>query len=127
MCGIIGYAILAESTTIWTAYLGYAVLGGIGSGMDGENNNAVNYGSIYAFKALGGSFAGGVAALIMTGTLWDSASYNWPRGFFFGACLGLLAALTLIFLVRRPTAAEMEMAVRKSEEREAQKAKPAMA
>ena len=24
----------------------------------GENNNAVNYGSIYAFKALGGSFAG---------------------------------------------------------------------
>ena len=25
----------------------------------GETNNAVNYGSIYAFKALGGSFAGG--------------------------------------------------------------------
>ena len=36
----------------------------------GENNNAVNYGSIYAWKALGGSFAGGVAALIMTGTLY---------------------------------------------------------
>ena len=33
VCGIIGYLILAESTTIWTAYLGYAVLGGIGSGM----------------------------------------------------------------------------------------------
>ena len=33
----------------------------------GETNNAINYGSIYAFKALGGSFAGGVAALIMTG------------------------------------------------------------
>ena len=32
----------------------------------GETNNAVNYGSIYAFKALGGSFAGGIAALIMT-------------------------------------------------------------
>ena len=93
----------------------------------GENNNAINYGSIYAFKALGGSFAGGVAALVMTGTLWGAASYAWPRGFFFGAGLGLLAALTLIFLVRRPTEAEMEMAVRKSEEREAQKARPAMA
>jgi len=34
----------------------------------GETNNAINYGSIYAFKALGGSFAGGGAALIMTGT-----------------------------------------------------------
>jgi MFS transporter, OFA family, oxalate/formate antiporter len=80
----------------------------------GENNNAVNYGSIYAFKALGGSFAGGIAALVMTGTLWGSASYNWPRGFFFGACLGLLAALTLIFLVKRPSEQEMEAAVRRS-------------
>ena len=34
----------------------------------GETNNAVNYGTIYQFKALGGSFAGGGAALIMTGT-----------------------------------------------------------
>ena len=34
----------------------------------GETNNAINYGSIYAFKALGGSFAGGLAAFIMTGT-----------------------------------------------------------
>jgi MFS transporter, OFA family, oxalate/formate antiporter len=33
VCGIIGYGILAVSTNIWTAYLGYAVLGGIGSGM----------------------------------------------------------------------------------------------
>src|SRR6202030_4767658 len=32
----------------------------------GETNNAINYGSIYAWKALGGSFAGGVAALIIT-------------------------------------------------------------
>ena len=40
----------------------------------GETNNAVNYGSIYAFKALGGSFAGGVAALIMTGTLYGTAT-----------------------------------------------------
>ena len=34
----------------------------------GETNNAVNYGSIYAWKALGGSFAGGGAAFVMTGT-----------------------------------------------------------
>src|SRR5215469_8617682 len=33
ICGVVGYGILAESTTIWEAYLGYAVLGGIGSGM----------------------------------------------------------------------------------------------
>ncbi len=39
----------------------------------GETNNAINYGSIYAFKALGGSFAGGIAALIMTGTLYGTA------------------------------------------------------
>ena len=28
-----GYGLLAQSTNIWEAYLGYAVLGGIGSGM----------------------------------------------------------------------------------------------
>src|SRR5260370_15009711 len=33
ICGIVGYAITAYSTSIWGAYLGYAVLGGIGSGM----------------------------------------------------------------------------------------------
>ena len=92
----------------------------------GETNNAVNYGSIYAFKAVGGSFAGGGAALVMTGTLYGAAAYNWPRGFFFGACLGLLAALVLIFLVKRPTEAEMEAAVRGAEE-EAEKARPALA
>ena len=51
----------------------------------GETNNAINYGSIYAFKALGGSFAGGVAALIMTGTLYGTAHFHWAFGFFFGA------------------------------------------
>ena len=40
----------------------------------GETNNAINYGSIYAFKALGGSFAGGIAALTMTGTLCGTAT-----------------------------------------------------
>ncbi len=43
----------------------------------GETNNAINYGSIYAFKALGGSFAGGSAALIMTGTLYGTATFHW--------------------------------------------------
>ena len=62
----------------------------------GETNNAVNYGSIYALKALGGSFAGGIAALVMTGTLYGTATFHWVRGFFFGASLGALAALTLL-------------------------------
>jgi MFS transporter, OFA family, oxalate/formate antiporter len=78
----------------------------------GENNNAVNYGSIYAFKALGGSFAGGLAALIMTGTLYGTSHFHWLAGFVFGASLGFLAMLTVTFLVRRPTLAEMEAAVR---------------
>jgi MFS transporter, OFA family, oxalate/formate antiporter len=90
----------------------------------GETNNAVNYGSIYAFKALGGSFAGGGAALVMTGTLYGTAHFAWPRGFFFGATLGLLAALTLICLVRRPTEQEMEAAV---EATTAERAAPAVA
>ena len=33
VCGVVGYGILAQSTSIWEAYVGYAVLGGIGSGM----------------------------------------------------------------------------------------------
>src|SRR5487761_1688496 len=78
----------------------------------GETNNAVNYGSIYAFKALGGSFAGGLAAWIMTGTLYGTATFHWARGFFYGAGLGFLALLVLVFMVRRPTEQEMEAAVR---------------
>jgi MFS transporter, OFA family, oxalate/formate antiporter len=89
----------------------------------GETNNAVNYGSIYAFKALGGSFAGGVAALIMTGTLYGTAHFHWAFGFFFGAAIGALAALTLIFLIRRPTVAQMEVAVRGHEAAVARKGK----
>jgi MFS transporter, OFA family, oxalate/formate antiporter len=92
----------------------------------GETNNAINYGSIYAFKALGGSFAGGLAAWIMTGTLYGTATFNWARGFFFGAGLGLLAALTLVFLVRRPTEAQMEAAVRAAPEK-AETPKPVVA
>ena len=76
----------------------------------GETNNAINYGSIYAFKALGGSFAGGVAALIMTGTLYGTAHFHWASGFFFGAAIGALAALTVGFLCKPPTVEQMEAA-----------------
>jgi len=93
----------------------------------GETNNAINYGSIYAFKALGGSFAGGIAALIMTGTLYRTATFHWERGFFFGAALGALAALTVAFFCKPPSAAQMERAVRTSDDEETQKAKPAIA
>jgi MFS family permease len=92
----------------------------------GETNNAINYGSIYAWKALGGSFAGGVAAWIMTGTLYGTASYHWVRGFFFGAGLGAIAALIVAFKCKRPTVEQMQEAVAKSEAREAER-KPAIA
>jgi OFA family oxalate/formate antiporter-like MFS transporter len=77
----------------------------------GETNNAVNYGSIYAFKALGGSFAGGGAALVMTGTLYGTAVFHWPLGFFFGAALGALAVLMVTFKCKRPTVEQMQRAV----------------
>jgi MFS transporter, OFA family, oxalate/formate antiporter len=93
----------------------------------GETNNAVNYGSIYAWKALGGSFAGGGAALVMTGTLYGTATFHWARGFFFGAALGLLAVLTMIFLVHRPTEEEMRKAVAAAPDAEARRAKPVVA
>ena len=93
----------------------------------GETNNAINYGSIYAFKALGGSFAGGIAALIMTGTLYGTATFHWERGFFFGAALGALAALTVAFFCKPPTQAQMQRAVRAPADEEAQKARPAIA
>ncbi|MCL2585668.1 MAG: OFA family MFS transporter [Streptosporangiales bacterium] len=80
----------------------------------GENNNAINYGSVYAFKALGGSFAGGLAALIMTGTLWGSATFHWERGFFFGAALGLIAAIIVYFKCKAPTQAQYERALAKT-------------
>jgi MFS family permease len=93
----------------------------------GETNNAVNYGSIYAFKALGGSFAGGLAALIMTGTLWGTSNYHWAYGFFFGAALGLIAMLVVTFLVKRPSEAEMEAAVQAAPDKEVAPANPAVA
>lgn len=92
----------------------------------GETNNAINYGSIYAWKALGGSFAGGLAALVMTGTLYGNATDNWPRGFFFGAGLGLIAMLIMRFLVKRPDEKEMEAAVQAAPDKAALP-KPAIA
>jgi MFS transporter, OFA family, oxalate/formate antiporter len=93
----------------------------------GETNNAVNYGSIYAFKALGGSFAGGIAALVMTGTLYGTATFHWVNGFFFGAALGFLAMLTLVFFVNRPTEEQMQQAVDGAARAEAKKSKPVVA
>jgi MFS transporter, OFA family, oxalate/formate antiporter len=92
----------------------------------GETNNAINYGSIYAWKALGGSFAGGGAALVMTGTLYGTSHYHWAQGFFFGAALGAIAAIIVTFKCKRPTVEQMQEAVAKSEAKEAQR-KPAIA
>jgi MFS family permease len=80
----------------------------------GETDNAVNYGSIYAWKALGGSFTGGIAALIMTGTLYGEAHFNWPAGFIFGACLAAAASVIVYTKAKAPTVAEMQRAVEAS-------------
>jgi MFS family permease len=81
----------------------------------GENNNAVNYGSIYAFKAIGGSFAGGVAALVMTGTIVGNAQFHWARGFVFGAVLATLAAIVVYFKCKPPTREQWQAALAKDE------------
>ena len=93
----------------------------------GESNNAINYGTIYQWKALGGSFAGGLAALVMTGTLYGTGHYHWLLGFVFGASLGALAALVMMFFVKRPTVEQMEAAVAKSAEKGEKRPKPAIA
>ncbi len=80
----------------------------------GENNNAVNYGSIYAWKALGGSFAGGVAALIMTGTLYGAAHFHWGQGFVFGAVLAALGSLVVWTKCYRPTKEQVQRALQTS-------------
>jgi MFS family permease len=87
----------------------------------GENNNAVNYGSIYAWKALGGSFAGGIAALVMTGTLYGTAQFHWVRGFLFGAALGLLAAIIVFFKCKPPTREQWQVALGEAEVAERRK------
>jgi len=59
-------------------------------------------------------------------TLYGTATFHWALVFCFGAGLGALAALTLIFGVRRPTEAQMEAAVRAAPE-EAETPRPAIA
>jgi OFA family oxalate/formate antiporter-like MFS transporter len=92
----------------------------------GENNNAVNYGSAYAWKALGGSFAGGGAALVMTGTLYGAAHFHWLQGFIFGAALGAIAAIVVWFGCKTPTVEQMQAAVRSAAEK-TQRARTAIA
>lgn len=87
----------------------------------GETNNAVNYGSIYAWKALGGSFASGIAGLVMTGSVFSTLSPTtpeWIRGFVFGAMLALLASLVITFAVKRPTVQQLRRAEAKASARE---------
>ena len=91
----------------------------------GETNNAINYGSIYAWKALGGSFAGGGAAWVMTGTLYGTATFHWVRGFVFGAGLGAIAALVVTFKCKRPSVEQMQEAVARNEAKQEQR-KPAI-
>jgi hypothetical protein len=66
---------------------------------------------VYAWKAVGGSFAGGVAALIMTGTLYGSPHFAWFRGFLFGAILAALASFVAWKFCYAPTREQMERAV----------------
>jgi MFS family permease len=87
----------------------------------GETGNALNYGSVYQWKALGGSFAGGLAAFVMTGTLYGTSHFHWLFGFVFGAALGAVAALIMTYLVKPPTLEQMQEAVTKSEARAAQR------
>ncbi|MEM3852099.1 MAG: MFS transporter, partial [Methanomassiliicoccales archaeon] len=91
----------------------------------GETNNAVNYGSIYAFKALGGSFASGIAGIVMTGSVFATATPTtpeWIRGFVFGALLAFFAGLVITFVVKRPTPEDLKLAEQKVAARAAQKA-----
>lgn len=69
----------------------------------GESTQAANYGTIYAWKMVGGSFAAGGAALVMTGTLVGSPHFHWLQGFVFGAVLAVLAVLVVLFKCKRPT------------------------
>ena len=94
----------------------------------GETNNAINYGSIYAFKALGGSFAGGGAALIMTGTLYGTAHFHWELRLLLRRRAGRAGrADGRVLLQTAHDRPRWQRAVRVSADEEAQKAKPAIA
>ena len=94
ICGVVGYGILAQSTSIWEAYLGYAVLGGIGSGMvysscinivakwypekkgwrTGFVNGGWAYGAVPFIFAIGAASSGGGAIHMSASTL---KTYIW--------------------------------------------------
>ena len=93
ICGVVAYLWLANSTTIWTAYASYAVLGGIGSGMvysscinivakwypekkgwrTGFVNGGWAYGAVPFIIWIGGFNTGGGAA----GTMSSSQVHNY--------------------------------------------------
>jgi len=76
----------------------------------GSNNNAINYATVYSFKAIGGSFAGGLAAIVMTGGLVVAGQVDWVGGFVFGFGLAILAAIVVYALCRAPTLEQMRKA-----------------
>lgn len=87
----------------------------------GETRNATNYGTMYIWKALGGSFAGGIAGLIMTGSVFSTATpttADWINGFAFGALLALLAVITVHFGCKRPTLEQFKKAIAKTAAKE---------
>ena len=68
--------------------------------------------------AVEASDAGGVAALIMTGTLYGTPHFAWFRGFLFGAILAALAAFVAYRYCYPPTREQMERAVARARESE---------
>jgi MFS transporter, OFA family, oxalate/formate antiporter len=57
----------------------------------------------------------------MTGTLYGTAQFHWLQGFVFGAALGAIAAVMVWFLCKPPTVPQMEAAIQKAAEKEAQR------
>lgn len=80
----------------------------------GENNNSGMYGTVYAWKSLGGGFAGGIAAMIMTGSVFGGDHFYWVRGFVFGIVLCLLASFVVFFLCKTPTMEQVKRAIAKA-------------
>jgi len=76
----------------------------------GESTQAANYGTIYSWKMVGGSFASGIAALIMTGTLVGTPHFHWFAGFVFGAALAVLAVIVVWLFCKRPTDGQYQRA-----------------
>jgi hypothetical protein len=58
--------------------------------------------------------------------LYGASHFRWLAGFIFGASLGLLATVTVVSLVRRPTEQQMQAAMRAAPD-EVPATKPAIA